>query len=317
MVKMILSKLFKTSHKSTETGITILYGTKSGNSSFIAREAARYFEMQGIGTRVKNMAKYRAAHLAFEKAVLVVVSTHGEGEPPPGASSFFKTLETTSLSLKHLHYAVCALGDSDYEHFCRAGKIIDQRFRSLGAVPLLPRTDCDTDFRDTAVNWIKKVHSQYGNIKSSPRAASAKVVHAFSPVERMDTGIQHHESDEEEKKSSSTTTHSAIITNKIQLNPGSTSEIYHLETVIDPDTTRYSPGDAISVVPRNPSPLVDKILDHYRVSPDDEVPFKGQSTALGSFPHTTGNHHFEQKHTQQICQGNQPPGIKSTIGKRR
>ena len=36
-------------------------------------------------------------------------------------------LSEATLDLSHLQYSVLALGDSNYIHFCQAGKTVDQR----------------------------------------------------------------------------------------------------------------------------------------------------------------------------------------------
>ncbi|SFE13032.1 diflavin oxidoreductase [Thermophagus xiamenensis] len=289
MVKKLLSWLFKTAdslneNQPTDTEITILYGSHSGNSEFIARETARYFKMQGIEAGIKNMAHYTVSQLSSENTILIVVSTYGEGDPPPGTESFFKELEYTNMSLRHLQYSVCALGDSDYEHFCQAGKIVDQKLKELGAVPLLARKDCDLNFRDTATDWIKNVHRLYIKNKHSHNYQQDDCIKTGTSVEISDlsTPLNNHI----KKQNPAVSIHSAHIINKVLLNPGSSSEIYHIEAKIDPETTHYRPGDTISVIPRNPSPIVKSILNHFRISPDYEVPFKGELSTAGELLQT-------------------------------
>ena len=66
--------------------------------------------------------------------------------PPNAVRPFYE-----QLCLEHfpccgdLSYAVLALGDSSYEHFCKFGNDLDNKLASLGGVRLAERVDCDLD----------------------------------------------------------------------------------------------------------------------------------------------------------------------------
>ena len=50
---------------------------------------------------------------------------------------------TTGVPLAQLHYAVLALGDSAYQHFCGFGRQLDAWLLGQGAVPLFERIEMD------------------------------------------------------------------------------------------------------------------------------------------------------------------------------
>ena len=154
MIAAAVRKLFTRRKPVTGEQITVLYGGKSGNSAYIAKETGKCLQHSGQRSRVVNMASYNISQLENESFVLIVVSTHGEGDPPPAADRFFRRLFDEPLNLSAVNYAVCALGDSSYEHFCKAGHDIDRRLHELGAKRICPRTDCDLDFGVTASGWI-------------------------------------------------------------------------------------------------------------------------------------------------------------------
>src|SRR6185437_2877983 len=54
---------------------------------------------------------------------------------------------------ENLSYAVLALGDRSYEHFCQFGRNLDEKLHSLGAYRLCPRMDCDVDFDAAFAEW--------------------------------------------------------------------------------------------------------------------------------------------------------------------
>jgi len=56
------------------------------------------------------------------------IKWHFIGVPPTDAQSFVNDLVSSSLDLHHLMYSVLALGDTNYVHFCEAGRSVDQRW---------------------------------------------------------------------------------------------------------------------------------------------------------------------------------------------
>jgi sulfite reductase (NADPH) flavoprotein alpha-component len=69
--------------------LTILYGTQTGNSKKVAEQATKLAESKGVEVVISGMQNYKLRNLKEEKNVLVVVSTHGEGEPPIAAEDFY------------------------------------------------------------------------------------------------------------------------------------------------------------------------------------------------------------------------------------
>jgi NADPH-ferrihemoprotein reductase len=68
-----------------------------------------------------------------------LVSTFGEGDPPDSAVEFHKWLMSPSRVGTNLPttYAVFALGNRQYEHFCKCGIDFDARLHELGGIRLL------------------------------------------------------------------------------------------------------------------------------------------------------------------------------------
>ena len=52
-----------------------------------------------------------------------------------------------------INFSVLALGDTNYEQFCAAGKKIDARLATLGAKRVHPLVDCDLDYEAKAKGW--------------------------------------------------------------------------------------------------------------------------------------------------------------------
>ncbi|MBN9066326.1 MAG: flavodoxin domain-containing protein, partial [Rhizobiales bacterium] len=151
--------------------LTILYGSETGNSAALAVRA------KGVEPIVADMADYKPRKLKDEQDLLVITSTHGEGEPPLSAAGFFEFVEGRKAPrLEGVRYSVLALGDSTYEFFCGAGKRLDDRLAELGANRIRDRVDCDIDYEDPSAEWISAVVKELGPVPTAPTLMSSIVI---------------------------------------------------------------------------------------------------------------------------------------------
>ncbi|RKD90570.1 diflavin oxidoreductase [Mangrovibacterium diazotrophicum] len=241
-----IRKFFGEQQLAAETGlITILFGGKSGNAEFVASETFRHLKEKGKKVRLKNMSSFKAENLASEKTVLFVVSTHGEGDPPPVAVRFFKHLKNKQIQLDHLEFSVCALGDSDYEHFCEAGKTLERLLLDSGAKPFSPRVDCDEAFETNAAGWISTV---------SKLLAGSSNGDSFLIEEQKNRSWK-----------------KAIVKEKRCLNPESAEGVYHISLAINGREVQYKSGDSIGVAPQNSPRLVALIVAKTGLNPEELI----------------------------------------------
>src|SRR6476659_10235242 len=73
--------------------LTIVYGSQTGNGKRIAERRGRTAEASGLTVRVYSASSYPVKDLARERLLVVVMSTHGDGDPPDDARSFIEHLQ--------------------------------------------------------------------------------------------------------------------------------------------------------------------------------------------------------------------------------
>lgn len=246
--------------------LTILFGTETGNCAYLATSAADSAGRLGLRATVADMADYEAASLENEEDLLILVSTHSEGEPPRDAKPFFEFISGGNAPrLTGKRFAVVALGDSLYEHFCDAGKRLDQRLEELGAARIADRVDCDIDYEESAGKAIGQVLSLL-----APAGAAGKQVPRLPPVAAPAApgyDKQH--------------PFQAVVLDNYELTaPGTTREIRHVELSIEGSKISFEPGDALGVLPRNDPRLVESILECTGLAAEAPVVARGESSTL-------------------------------------
>ncbi|PID20818.1 sulfite reductase [NADPH] flavoprotein alpha-component [Sporosarcina sp. P3] len=225
--------------------ITVLYGSQTGNGQGIAEQTAAKLKEQSFDVTIQSMSDFKPNNLKKIDNLLLVVSTHGEGDPPDTALPFFEYLHgKRAPKLDHLHYSVLALGDSSYEFFCKTGADFDQKLSELGAIPLAPRVDCDLDYDEPAAQWLAAVEVSL-EIQTGGQSAAASVeveTTSSTPYSR-------------------TNPFNAEVLENINLNGrGSNKETRHVEISLEGSGLTYEPGDSVGIYPTNNSDLIDEII---------------------------------------------------------
>jgi sulfite reductase (NADPH) flavoprotein alpha-component len=249
--------------------LTILYGSHTGNGKKIAEQAAEAAAARGLKAEVRDMNDYPGRQLAQEQNLLVVVSTHGEGEPPVSAEELHQFIGgPRAPKLPNLKFSVLALGDTSYLHFCQTGKDFDERLAKLGGTRLLDRIDADVAYKPAAAHWITTVLDKLTAASPAASATSpAAVVAEPQPTAQF----------------SSENPWPAKILESIQLNGrGSDKETYHIELDLAGSGLAYAPGDALAVVPVNHHPLVEEVLRAGRLSDTAPVQLGSESLPLAA-----------------------------------
>ncbi len=239
--------------------MTILYGSHTGNGEGLAETLMGMATERGCNARLVDMEEYDPAELANEQLLYIIVSTHGEGDPPISAAKLHAYLKDYSgPPLEHLKYAVFALGDSSYQFFCQTGKDFDAYLQQAGAVQIMDRVDADVDFEEPAQSWMAQVLETYQAIAGESGVSSSATV--TSPAVKPKTGY------------SKTNPYLAPVMVNLNLNrEGSAKETRHLEIDLGESGLSYEPGDALGVYPQNNLSYVEDLLAALQMSGDEPV----------------------------------------------
>lgn len=241
--------------------VTVLYGSQTGNAQGLAENAGKQLEERGFQVTVSSMSDFKPNQLKKINNLLIVVSTHGEGEPPDNALSFHEFLHgRRAPKLEDLRFSVLALGDSSYEFFCQTGKEFDQRLEELGGKRISPRVDCDLDYDEPAAEWLESVceglsEAEGGSVAPAPAAAPQTGESAYSRTNPF----------------------RAEVLENLNLNGrGSNKETRHVELSLEGSGLAYEPGDSLGVYPENDPELVDLLLQEMNWDPEEIVTLNKQ-----------------------------------------
>lgn len=239
--------------------VTVLYGSQTGNGHGLSKKLSKKLEEVGLQVTMSSMSDFKPNNLKKLQNLLIIVSTHGEGEPPDNAIPFYEFLHSKRApQVDHLQYSVLALGDTSYEFFCQTGKDFDKRLEELGGKRLAPRVDCDVDFDESAAEWMNQVL-----LSLNEAGAGSSVVENGSAVAL---------SDSTESEFSRSNPFQAEILENLNLNGrGSDRETRHIEISLEGSNLQYEPGDSLGVYPENHPQLVDDLIAAMGWNADEAV----------------------------------------------
>ncbi len=241
--------------------VTVLYGSETGNAESLANELTERLKENEFRVQLFPMDEFQPRLLKKVRTLLIITSTHGEGEPPENARSFYEYLHSKRApKLNHLRFSVLALGDESYEFFCQTGKDFDKRLEELGGERIYPRVDCDVDFEESAAEWLEAVFRILNEKKEND--APAVTVREPSAWPQAETQSVY----------SKKNPYRAEVLENINLNGrGSNKETRHLVLSLEDSGFTFEPGDALGIYPENDPELVDAVINELNWDPDESV----------------------------------------------
>ena len=245
-----------------QSSITILYGSETGHSHELAEKLAEKAANKNIAATVLNMYDYNPKKLSEEGNVAIIVSTHGEGDPPDMAADFHKYVTGKRVPrLDNLRFSVLALGDKSYKNFCKTGEDIDDAIRRQGGIRVTPMTKCDVDYEVQAEIWMNNLLLNLAPAEPVKQAES-KQNNAVTVYSKKNPYM-------------------ATILEKVKITGrDSDKEVYHLELSLEESGLTYEPGDSLGIYTVNPRSLVEQILQKTGFDPEYIVSLDGTEMSI-------------------------------------
>ncbi len=148
--------------QTTQSNMTLVFGSQSGCSEAIAQEIAQTLSSKGITVSLIDGAKYTLEALKQTQRLLLITSTFGKGDAPDNIERFFAQLKSAPNNCAaHLSYSVLAIGDWQFPNFCKAGKDFDTRLSELGAHRMSDLVTCETGEQAVQQGWLTAAISAF------------------------------------------------------------------------------------------------------------------------------------------------------------
>lgn len=256
--------------------VLILYATEYGFACQVARKAAEVLASTSTETdkprlipRVVNVLHYKVIDFTRESIVAFVCSTTGDGVPPNESSSFRDALTSTDVVLPSTtRFAILALGDRAYPHFCRAGAIFDNLLPD--PCRLFPRVDVDQEDWDVIDEWIETLQSAiYDHFAKSPPTTVASD-YLRSAVDKYAVSL----STSDALFSLQNPSFAKISCRRLLTAPSTDKhhkQVVRVEFDISSSKLEYTPGDALAVIPKNNPAHVVRLLRTLATNGDELV----------------------------------------------
>jgi sulfite reductase (NADPH) flavoprotein alpha-component len=251
--------------------LTILFGSQTGTSESLAKQAAKEAGKRGFAATILDLAAVTVEQLPAHSNLLLITSTYGEGEPPDNAKALHSALlaAAPSAQLAAVNYSVCSLGDTNYTLFCQAGKDFDSHLEKLGAKRVSPRVDCDVDYEAAFTGWLD---TALGSFSSAAPAKAATSAGTSAPAAG-------HGDDSAAGYSKKNPFPAPVLAVRNLNGSGSAKEVNHVEFDLTGSGLSYEAGDALGVIPQNCPELVSAVIAALGADGEEAV-----STPDGEFP---------------------------------
>lgn len=240
---------------------SVVYGTETGNSKKLGTELVKKLKELGVSAKLKSTDTYKAKDLKEEEYLFVVVSTHGDGEPPQAAKPFLQILSESKDSLSKVKFAVLGLGDTSYPLFCQTGEDVDSMLAKLGAERIQPLGKCDVDFEAVSKPWMSELISKLNAHSKTATTQSAKPTQ--TPAAKPASGGK-------------VVYEGSVVTNIVLNDIGASKSTRHIE-IKTTGSIDYLPGDSAGFLAYNRDDEVNRILSLLKTDRESRVTYKGET----------------------------------------
>ncbi len=250
----------------TGQSLTIWYGSETGNGRGVAQRLAEAARQAGHAVDLGSLSEVQPRRIAKVSHLILVVSTHGDGDPPADAKALHQLLHSERAPrLDELHYTIFALGDSSYPDFCQTGRDFDQVLEALGATRLLDCREVDVDFEPAEDAWRDEALAAFKDLLTDQVQGPHLQVVRPAQVAAYDRRNPFQAE--------------VLEVSPLTVTPSNKS-VSHLALAIEGSGLQYQPGDSLGLWPRHDRQLVEEIREVTGLDAESEVERNGKRQSL-------------------------------------
>ncbi|GJD07909.1 NADPH oxidoreductase A [Galdieria sulphuraria] len=262
--------------------VIVAYGTEYGFSREVAKKIAerlsQHFGTDSISVRLLNLLHWEIVDWKREELTLVACSTTGDGVLPNEAKDFYDGLKEKfeEGELQNLNFAVLALGDRGYPHFCRAGKLIEETLKNItGKESIVARGEVDQEDWPVIEDWIDNVIGCLDNKDLLTVTTSADYLEEALDMKFGTNDVNGYVGStfpdaghSKENPFLAKVLERRLLT-KYELSDD--KEVLHIELDLSNSGIQYTPGDALAVLPTNCPKQVERLLVALGATGEEEL----------------------------------------------
>lgn len=139
--------------------VSIFVGSVQGTAHSIALNAQSIIQQAGHDAKLHPCPELTDIQNDETDVILVITSTTGQGELPPDMAVFYHQCQDAFPLLNQKPFAVLGLGDSSFDDFCQASRLMDELLEELQGKRMCERLEIDAaehfDPEPVAQAWLE------------------------------------------------------------------------------------------------------------------------------------------------------------------
>ncbi|KAL7776365.1 hypothetical protein CFE70_006781 [Pyrenophora teres f. teres 0-1] len=292
---------------STSRRALVVYGSETGNAQDVAEEMGRVAERLRFETEVAELNAISLKQLLQYHVVLISISTTGQGDLPPNSQKFWKAIRSARLRpgcLQQMRFASFGLGDTSYPKYNWAHRKLYNRLVQLGAQPICDRGESDEQHPEgidgSFLPWSTKLRHHLLNSYPLPDnlepisddvLLDPKWLLELANNTATTSGVKSVTNGDTEVPPNDLLDIPGGLTAKITSNERVTptthwQDVRHIKFEI-PETHPYSPGDVLTIYPKNFPSDVSQFLECMGWTSVADIPLRFTPSSPSTPPNAT------------------------------